>query len=510
MRFGVLTVRLGATLLVLASLCAAEADLGSASIQAAPKATGSEAALPSLKPVVATTSRKLTNCSGACPFRDWVAGSNQDLTVALTGTTPRGVVVPLKPRLVLQPENGGTVVVLSGLSVATAAASKPGEVTEVTVHLDNELSADHYTGALLVNVSSGADPVSAPVDLQVRKGPLWPVLVLLAAVALGAGINLLFGAQPKVRFKRSVQRFRTRLSGLPEAERSVLQELLDDTWRMRGSDFKTAQAHLKALIAGADALQACRNVQDEALRQAMQQSHPQQLTPWVQRIGSATAAVVEAVRSYKASYDDDLGLVRHTRAEFEVALKAKDQIDDLERRAHPGSRQVDPYKTFREAVATFREALSKVSPQATQPAPDLSPLVAEVEKAFKGLEEAHGEELREAAPGEPVAAGVGERVVAGAVALGWPVPAGAVDDTTTRRALLFDATTEVAKWLGPLAALMAALVLLAAGFKTTYLDKATFGAAAGDWLALVLWGLAAYGTHQVLTGLGKSTSSSTS
>jgi predicted cobalt transporter CbtA len=68
----------------------------------------------------------------------------------------------------------------------------------------------------------------------------------------------------------------------------------------------------------------------------------------------------------------------------------------------------------------------------------------------------------------------------------------------------FDLRAIVGDTLGSAASIGVMLVLLAIGFKLTYLDNATFGASCTDWLGLVFWGLAAYGTRQTLTGLGPS------
>ena len=68
-----------------------------------------------------------------------------------------------------------------------------------------------------------------------------------------------------------------------------------------------------------------------------------------------------------------------------------------------------------------------------------------------------------------------------------------------------DVTATLTSWLGTIASIAVMLFVLVAGFTTTYLGNATFGAAASDWVTLFLWGLAAYGGRKTITGLGSTT-----
>jgi len=481
---------------VLGCLVGLAASAGRAGATEAPK-------LPSLAPVVDKASREVTNCSTACWLRNGLTTSNQSLAVALRHIGPPGNAAPVAARLVLQGAHHGEIRVFRGKSVTVDAAGGAETEDTISVELINALPPDHYTGALLMDVSTGADQVVQPVDIQVRAGPFWPLMLLIGAVVAGGLITWLLSMRPKVQFRNSADRLRARIDNLPESERSILLPLWNETWRLRTSAFATAQTQLAALEAGADALRECRNVQDDAMRLPGALS----LTPWLQRIGTATEKVVDAVRSYQAVYGKELARVTGSIDEFKDARQAKATTDALERRARPAHASGPPYAAFRNAVEAVRKALEGASPDPAQPAPDLGPLLRSLRNAFEKLEEAHGQALPDALPGAPVAAGVGAGVGVVTTILGWPAPvavAGARDRPTR-----FDFTTGVAALIGPLASVAVAVVLLAVGFKTTYVDNATFGATLADWLTLVFWGLAAWGARQALTGLGKPAAAST-
>jgi hypothetical protein len=81
---------------------------------------------------------------------------------------------------------------------------------------------------------------------------------------------------------------------------------------------------------------------------------------------------------------------------------------------------------------------------------------------------------------------------------GWPEP----PEEPVAADVRFQLAAKLGSFLGPVASAIVALVVLLIGFKTTYLDNATFGASPSDWVAMGIWGLAAYGARRTLTGLG--------
>src|SRR5262249_17571401 len=137
------------------------------------------------------------------------------------------------------------------------------------------------------------------------------------------------------------------------------------------------------------------------------------------------------------------------------------------------------YRQFTNAVKETRAALAGVPAQPSEPAPDLEPLLKKVSAAFKALETVHGSPL-EAPPatGDARAAGLGGVEGLALSLLGWPVPSEATEtkETEAVTARAFDVGAWFGTKLGSLAAAAAAVVLLAVGFKLTYLDNPTFGA----------------------------------
>jgi hypothetical protein len=451
---------------------------------------------PTLAPVTEKTSWHLTNCSQPCLLRNALGGSGQqNLVVALRQTDPSAPEpAPVDPYLMLQGDQNGQPQIFSGCKVITFTAGKDDQPAEITVYLDGKLAPDHYTGALVFGVSSGADPVDVPVDVQVRAGPFWPIVVLLGTVAVGALLAWFFSKLlPKADFDKDAATFLTKVKSLPVSERKVLLDRWQQVRNERNTDLATAMSHLTALSLGIEALRRCRDAQDDAMRTPGFAT----LIAWVQRIGNATSRVILAIQAFDSPYDTQIALVEQSKREFANALQVQDSLQSLEQRALPARGTGQPYQQFEVATQQVHHALDGVSPDPDEQADDLAPLIQAAEDAFAQLEQAHGAQLL-GPPGLPVAAGEG---AAGALAsiLGWPASVGGVADQQASTPSSLAVTA--ARWLGPVASIVIAVTLLAIGFKTTYLDNATFGATASDWVGLAIWGLAAYGARKTLTGL---------
>lgn len=446
-------------------------------------------AQPTFAPVVAEPSLKLTNCAVICPLRDVLAGSDQNLVVALRPTPPAPTLTADDAQLVLQGDHHHAVRVLDGHFDAD-----PDRVTMAT---GGALPADHWTGSLLIDPSSGADEVAIPIAIDVREGPDGPLAALVLSVLLGYLISRVFGALPKARFRRKARQLRGAILLKPAVERAVLLPAWERAWELRGDDVAKAQERLDGLVAGANALTTARDVQDEALRSKDALS----LVAWVQRVGTALAHVVDAVREGNGAdeFPALVGSVESAAAQLRAAEEARRTHDDLVARARAGSPAREPYQAFKAAAAAVDAALTGVSTDPGDDPPDLQPLLAAQQNAFDALEAAHSKKLELTATPTPKAASVGAAAQTVVTAMGWPAPG---EDATAVAGARFDVAAALAGALAPLASLVLAIVLLAVGFKVTYLDNASFGATLGDWLALVFWGMAAWGTRQTLTGLG--------
>jgi F0F1-type ATP synthase membrane subunit b/b' len=49
----------------------------------------------------------------------------------------------------------------------------------------HDIPADHYNGSIYLTVAGQSNSLKVPVDFNVRSGPLWPLLILLASILLG-------------------------------------------------------------------------------------------------------------------------------------------------------------------------------------------------------------------------------------------------------------------------------------------------------------------------------------
>lgn len=452
---------------------------------------------PSLAPLTGKTSLRLNNCSQPLFIHRVLREScRQKLVVVLRQTGPRSPKpVPLGTYLSLQGDQHIEPRTFSGKSAVSFRAGPGSGPDTITVVLNEALPADHYTGALVFEVSSGADSVSVPVDVQIRDGPFWPLIVLLAAVALGAVLSWVFDKLlPKANFDKEAATFLQKVKSLPASERKVFLDRWPQVLSERDTDLPTARNHLTALARGIDALSQCRDAQDEAFRTTAFAG----LIGWVQRIGSATKGVISAIEGFQAPYDAQIALVEQSKREFGNAREVQETIQSLERRARAARGAGDPYQQFLASAQPVHDALKGVSPDPQQQAPDLAPLIKAAQDSFASLEQAHGSPLPEPG-GRAVAAGVGAAGVLASL-LGWPAPT--ISVTLQQARAPSGVAVNAARWLGPVASVVVAVTVLAIGFKTAYLNNATFGATVSDWLSLIIWGLAAYGSRKALTGLG--------
>jgi len=449
---------------------------------------------PSFAPVVEKNSRQITACDVSCDLRDLLFGSSEKLTIAVRQTGSATEVAPISPTVVLQGQQDGEVSVIGEDDVHFAAAQDQTTQDQFTIDLSGLTDPGEYNGALLFAMPDNPEQAAMPVTVKVRKGPFWPLVLLILSVAAGAGIGLWLDQRPAAKFRRKSMGLRTRIEALPESERSILMPLWNRMWGGRNEDLAKAEKRLGALTSGAEALRQCRDAQEEALR-----SPTSELIPWAQRIGNATDRLVVAVQSFAETYDDKVAQVTQAKEDFAAAVEAKEEVDSLSARAKEASADSAPYQAFKAAADSLRKAIKEAPPDAAQAAPDLEPLRASVRSAFAALEKAHGEPLDEVSAGMFAAEAGGGREFA--AALGWPLPTAAAGPAVGGMTM-FDVRAFLGGRIGAVAAFGVMLILLAIGFKVTYLDNATFGVSLTDWLTLAFWGLAAYGARKTLTGLG--------
>jgi hypothetical protein len=105
--------------------------------------------------------------------------------------------VPLDNATLSNVELEGAVVVMTGektgdsvradeVTAGVPRTLKAGQVTSVPLTFRrDQLAPEHYKGTVRFQVQGLDEPVSVNVDLSVRDGPLWPLVVVLLGVVLG-------------------------------------------------------------------------------------------------------------------------------------------------------------------------------------------------------------------------------------------------------------------------------------------------------------------------------------
>jgi hypothetical protein len=105
-------------------------------------------------------------------------------------------IFPLQPTQLQQPGgSNGPGAQSSPTPQGAGAAEPPGQKSEPFTFkkyltlpvaiVSSEIPADHYTGSIYLAVAGQGIALKVPVDLNVRSGPFWPLLILVVSILLG-------------------------------------------------------------------------------------------------------------------------------------------------------------------------------------------------------------------------------------------------------------------------------------------------------------------------------------
>jgi len=147
-------------------------------------------ARPDVKPVATSLGLQVVRCQNSidCTVATWLLPDNtvrDDWAVQLDNQTLVPVDV-IGAAVVMRGQRTGDAVSASDVTVAVPHTLPAGQIETInlTIHR-NRLSADHYRGILRFKLEGSDDPLTINVDLDVRDGPLWPLLVILFGIIVG-------------------------------------------------------------------------------------------------------------------------------------------------------------------------------------------------------------------------------------------------------------------------------------------------------------------------------------
>jgi hypothetical protein len=147
-------------------------------------AASTASAAPELRPGSAV-SADVVLCEHSCWLADlimpdgWVEPKRQIELLGVTGAaTGLGTPLPIAASQLTGDMLAEGAVKLGDATINAGTAAYPVSIDKAT------LSPNHYVGILRVSAPDGSGPIDIPVDLRVRTGPGWPLLMLIFGIAI--------------------------------------------------------------------------------------------------------------------------------------------------------------------------------------------------------------------------------------------------------------------------------------------------------------------------------------
>ncbi len=148
---------------------------------------------PNIQPVGPTNTIKIVHEQPVLGinFDAWLASlllpgeTTQKVTLLLNnqGTTQ---VVLTNPALALVGQQTDTVPSLPEVQLPQPVTLPPQQSTPLTITIQSDmLVPDHYVGTIQYQIEGSTDNISIPLDISVRYGPFWPIIVLFLGILLG-------------------------------------------------------------------------------------------------------------------------------------------------------------------------------------------------------------------------------------------------------------------------------------------------------------------------------------
>jgi hypothetical protein len=333
------------------------------------------------------------------------------------------------------------------------------------------LPAGEYNGTLLVRIRNQANPLEIPLRLQIKHGPVFPLLILALSLLIGIWISLyntrgLANMAVMKRIRLLDRRITQAGSGLQHNERAEGAQRLEQA--------------VDALLGGA----ADRSAADRGGVEAQLDGVDQ----YVKGIEEAAAKVLEDALTA-------IGRAREIAIGRLVCAQLISELEDLRRQVRAGALTslAEAQASLKgkadrvEAMAQIAADVAKLPEAARQAAQDRLDQAASLDQVKQIVEEM----ARQPTSKEPTAAAMFAAAEGHGFSYALDILRAGSGEAVREKAQAwnrFELKTRLGDLLGKAILYVFALLV---GWTTLYLAAPTFGAKPEDYIALFLWGAAA-------------------
>ncbi len=219
-----------------------------------------------------------------------------DVTFVVKGDQTRFGLTPEQFRVALN-ELSVSRSAQEGAGAANPAAGEGAQMLNekkyatLPVILDSSaIPADHYTGSIYLTVAGQSGVINVPVDLNVRIGPWWPLLILLVSIILGRLFKYMQDkGNAKADALEAINRVAFRVRDAHQDDAAIISQMLEEA---RDLVFQDRVAEASTAVSAV----ATRLVMLNELRQIEARLSGKEQTPAVQQIISDNRLCRERIR----------------------------------------------------------------------------------------------------------------------------------------------------------------------------------------------------------------------
>jgi hypothetical protein len=226
-------------------------------------------ARPALTPLAGTDQirLKLVNCSLDC----WLAQMLLPASTLLNqwqlqfDNAVQANVNVLDNQVILRGERTGYQLTQSALALPQSQQSIPagkGGALPLTLNRSN-MPPDHYTGSIYLTLEGRPERLILPVDLNVRGGPFWPLVLLLMGIVLGRLVKYMQErGKPLASGLEAVNKLQALINKAPAQDQQVVAPMLDAVRQLVYREkLENLQPALSAIEGRLDTLQKLRTIE---------------------------------------------------------------------------------------------------------------------------------------------------------------------------------------------------------------------------------------------------------